>query len=53
MQNITHIIIITDAIPAAKYIFDMSIHLYQLHSITILNNLKSFFNKNSNKFISL
>ena len=48
MQNITCIIIITDA----KYIFDMSIHLYQLHSITIFNDLKGFFNKNSNNLIS-
>ena len=48
MQNITCIIINTDA----KYIFDMSIHLYQLHSITIFNDLKGFFNKNSNNLIS-
>jgi len=48
MQNITCIIIITDA----KYIFDMSIHLYQLHSITIFNDLKGFFNKNPNNLIS-
>jgi len=29
MQDIIHIIVITDAIPATKYIFDISIHLYQ------------------------
>ena len=29
MQDIIYIIIIIDAIPATKYIFDISIHLYQ------------------------
>ena len=52
IQDITHIIVITDAIPAIKYIFDISIHLYQLHSIAISNNLRGFFNKNFNNLIS-
>jgi len=51
-QNITHIIINTDAIPAAKQIFDMSNHSYQLHSITISSDLGEFFQKNSSNSIS-
>jgi len=42
-QNTTHIIVITNTISAAKQIFDMSNHFYQLHSITIFSNLKGFF----------
>ena len=48
MQDIIHIIVIIDAILATKQIFDISIHLYQLYSITVSNNLRGFFNKNSN-----
>ena len=51
LQNVTHIIIITDAIPAARKIFNMSVHPYQLHSITILKDLKKFFNKDFNNSI--
>lgn len=51
-QDITHIIVITGAIPVTKHIFDTSIHLYQLHSIAISNNLRGFLNKNSNNLIS-
>jgi len=51
IQDITHIIVITDAIPATKHIFDISIHPYQLHSIAISNNLRGFFNKKSNNLI--
>ena len=52
MQDVAHIIIIMDAIPAIKHIFDMSIHPYQLHSIVISNDLRGFFNKNFNNLIS-
>jgi len=38
------IIIITDAIHVAQRIFNFSIHLYQLQSITISKNLQEFFN---------
>ena len=38
------IIIITDAIHVAQRIFDFSIHLYQLQSITISKDLQEFFN---------
>jgi len=51
LQDINHIIVITDTILAAKQIFDILIHPYQLHFITILKNLKEFFNKSSNNFI--
>jgi len=52
MQDIAHIVVITDAIPVAKHIFDISIHPYQLHSITISNDLKSFFDRSSSNSIS-
>ena len=51
LQDIAHIIVITDTIPATKWIFDTSIHLYQLHSITISKDLRDFFNKNPNNSI--
>ena len=35
-----------------KWIFDTSVYLYQLHSITISKNLREFFNKNPNNSIS-
>lgn len=53
MQDIIYIIVITDAIFITKHIFDMSIHPYQLHFITISNNLRDFLNKNSSNVISL
>ena len=51
LPDVNYIIIITDTIPTARQIFDILIHLYQLHSITILKNLKKFFNKNPNNII--
>jgi len=51
LQNVECIIVITDATPAAKQIFDISMHLYQLHSITIFKDLRGFFNKNPNNLI--
>ena len=44
-------IVITDAIPAARHIFNSSTHPYQLHSITVSQDLRAFFNKNSNNSI--
>jgi len=52
LQDINHIIGITDAILAIKQIFNIIIHLYQLHSITILKNLRKFFNKSSNNSVN-
>ena len=46
--NVSQIVIITDAIPAVKQIFDISVHSYQLHFIAILKDLREFFSKNSN-----
>jgi len=51
LQNFNHIIVITDAISATKWIFNMTVHPYQLHFIAILKNLKEFFNKSPNNFI--
>ena len=51
LQDVTHIIVITDVIPAAKWIFDSSVHLYQLYSITISKDLRCFFKKNLNNVI--
>jgi len=42
LQDISHIIVVTDTIPAAKWIFDMSTHPYQLYSIMILKDFKAF-----------
>ena len=52
LEDINYIIIIIDAILATRHIFDTSIYPYQLHSITISNNLRFFFNKNFNNMIS-
>ena len=43
---------ITNTILVAKRIFDTFHHLYQLYSITIFNNLRKFFNKNTNNTIT-
>ena len=51
LQDISKIVIITDAIPAMKQIFNMSIYLYPLHFIIILKNLKESFKKNFNNSI--
>ena len=50
MQNITWIVIIINAILGAKEIFDTFYYSYQLYSITISNNLRKFFSKNSSNF---
>jgi len=46
LQNIEYIVVIIDTISAAKWIFDTSMHLYQLYSIAISKDLRSFFNNN-------
>jgi len=45
------IIVITDSLHAAKKIFDLSLHLYQIHSATISYKLREFFNKDINNCI--
>jgi len=52
LQDIAHIIVITDVILATKWIFDSSVHLYQLHSIIISKDLWCFFKKNLNNVIA-
>ena len=42
LQDISCIVIITDAISAARKIFDLNIHPQQLHSITISKDLSIF-----------
>jgi len=52
VPNVRQIIIITDAILAARCIFDLSNYLFQLHSIVIFQDLRAFFDRNSNNTIS-
>jgi len=51
LPNIKHIFVITDFIHAAKRIFDLSLHLYQIHSAAISCELREFFKKDSNNSI--
>ena len=46
------IIIITDAIHLARWIFDLLSHPYKLQSIVISQDLRVFFNKNSHNSIN-
>ena len=48
IQDITHIIVITNTIYTAKYIFDIFIYSYKLYYIIISSDL----NKNTNNAIS-
>ena len=51
LQDVNYIIVIIDTILVAKWIFNTMVYSYQLHSITILKDLKKFFNKSPNNFI--
>ena len=51
IANINHIIIITDSIHVVKRIFNLSVHLYQIQSSTILRKLREFFGKDQNNCI--
>ena len=42
-NGIFKIIIVIDSIHVAKKIFDPSLHLFQVHSMTILSELRNFF----------
>ena len=53
LPNISQIIIITDIILAARHIFDLSTHPFQLHSIAVSHNLKVFSNRNLSEIQSL
>ena len=50
-DNISKIIIVTDSIHVAKKIFDYSSHQYQIHSATILCELRIFFSSNKSNSI--
>ena len=39
-ENISKVIVITDSIHAAKKIFNTKSHLYQIHTLVILNELR-------------
>ena len=47
IPGINYIIVITDSIHVAHYIFNSSIYLYQLQLIAISKELMEFFNKDS------
>lgn len=51
IHGVTSIVIIIDTIHTAKYIFNISIHPHQIHTITISSNLGNFFNQNDNNLI--
>ena len=51
ISNISHIIIITDSIHVAKRIFDSSLHSFQIHALSISNELRELFIKECNNFI--
>ena len=46
LDNISKIIVVTDSIHVAKKIFDPGSHPLQIHSATILSNLRTFFTAN-------
>ena len=53
IQEISKIIVVTNSIHATKRICDLSLHLYQIHLISISNELRKFFllsSSNSIKF---
>ena len=47
-DNIKHIVIITDSVYTAKRIFKLSLHLYQIFSAAISQELREFFRKYNN-----
>jgi len=51
ISGINHIIVITDSIHVTQYIFNSSIHPYQLQSIMISKELREFFNKDLLNYI--
>ena len=51
LQDVNYIIVIIYTILTTKWIFNTMVHSYQLHFITILKDLKKFFNKSPNNFI--
>jgi len=51
INNVSKIVIVTDAIHTAKKIFDCGSHPYQIHSAAILRELHTFFSSNESNSI--
>jgi len=51
LTNIEHIIVVTDSIHTAKKIFNSSIHLYQVQTLSISKELREFFIRNHHNSI--
>ena len=51
LKDISKIIIVTDSIYSAKKIFDYSLYPFQIYMAAILQELRRFFNSNSNNTI--
>jgi len=49
--NVKYIFVITDSIHAAKKIFDSLSYSYQIHLVAISDELREFFQKDSNNSI--
>ena len=52
VPNTQNIIVITDTIHIARQIFDLSFHPYQLQTIAIAQDFRTFFNKNTSNTIT-
>jgi len=52
INDVTNIVIVTDAIPTAQKIFNTSYYLFQLYSIAISQDLRAFFSKNPRNSIT-
>jgi len=52
INDITNIVVVTDAISTAQKIFDISYYLFQLYSIAIFQDLRAFFSKNPRNSIT-
>ena len=51
LTNIEHIIFVTNSIHVAKKIFNSSIHLYQVQTLSIFKELREFFIRNHHNSI--
>ena len=51
LQGIRKIVVITDFIHSARKIFNYSLHLFQVHMVSISNKLRRFFDTNNSNTI--
>ena len=51
IPNVKYIVIVIDSLYAAKKIFDILMHLYQIHFTAISQELRDFFQRDSNNHI--